>query len=177
MGGLVYEGRVTLPEEHETLNLNTGAEYCDYREAMEQAAEAGIDFHLYPGREDEAFTKTYDKALLHPGYEYRNLLRQISRHDWGLVGNTVDSPQWQQTLPNKLFDYLAAGVPSVCINAGASSRIVKEYGIGITVNNLSELADRWSEHRDCRNRLLRNRKQLSMEAHINDLLKLYGGLV
>lgn len=177
MGGLVYEGRVTLPEENDGLNLNTGAYYCDYIKCAEKARDVGIDFHLYAGREDEPFKKVYsDLAFTHPGYAYKDLLRQISRHDWGLVGNLIDSPQWNLTLPNKLFDCVASGVPVVCINAKESSRFVKQYGkIGITVSSMEELAERWSEHRECRNNALKERKQLTMEENIGALTNLYRG--
>jgi len=178
MGGLVYEGRVTLPEENQGLNLNTGAYYCDYQQVAGAAKEIGIDFHVYAGREDEAFKKAYSEiSFIHPGYDFRNLLRQISRHDWGLVGNLINSPQWNMTLPNKLFDYMASGIPSVCINASSSSEVVEGRKIGITVASLPELAERWSEHRECRNNLWKVRKGLSMEANIGSLVELYKGLL
>jgi len=174
LGGLVYEGRVSIPEEYDALKNHTGADYCDYQEVCQKTKDIGMDFHLYPGRQDEPFLKRYqDMAVVHPGYAYRDLLRQISRHDWGLVGNLINSPQWQQTTPNKLFDYLAAGVPSVCINAGASSEIVKEYGFGITVDSIEELAERWAEHREKRKILWKVRQQLSMNANIHKVFDLY----
>lgn len=174
LGGLAYEGRVTLPEDHKGLNLNTGAEYCDYLQVAEEARRIGIDFHLYAGREDKPFMDVYsDKAFVHPGYAYRDLLRQISRHDWGLVGNLINSPQWNMTLPNKLFDCLAAGVPVVCINAKESSKIVEKNGIGITVSSLEELTERWAEHRECRKNIWKCRQDLSMEKNMNGLFKLY----
>jgi len=174
LGGLVYEGRVSLPSEHESLMSGTGSDYCDYRDVCDKAKAMGMDFHLYSGRNDKPFTDLYkDLAYVHPGYGYRDLLRQISRHDWGLVGNLIDSPQWQATTPNKLFDYLAAGVPSVCINAGASSEIVEQYGFGITVKSIEELGERWAEHRECRKRLWKVRQELSMEANIHKTMDLY----
>ncbi len=177
LGGLVYEGRVTTPDEHEKLNLNTGADYCDYTGLTKEAKELGLDFHLYAGRDEEKVKKAYEGAFIHQGYEYRNLLKQVSRHDWGLVGNTIDSPQWQATLPNKLYDYVAAGTPVVCLNARSSSKEVEQYGVGITVGSLKELTERWSEHRGCRLNVWKNRKQMSMEAHIDRLLGLYGDIV
>jgi hypothetical protein len=178
MGGLVYEGRVTLPEENKELNLNTGANYCDYEEVAREAKKTGIDFHLYAGREDEPFKKIYEEeAFIHPGYDYKNLLRQISRHDWGLVGNSINGPQWNMTLPNKLFDYLASGVPSVCINASASAKLVGEHGIGMEVSSMEELAKRWREHRSFRNNLWKKRRELSMDSNIYKLTDLYKGLL
>lgn len=178
LGGLVYEGRVAIPAEYESMRNGTGAWYCDYLKLAEKAKEIGIDFHLYPGRRDEGFMKLYqDLTVVHPGYGYKDLLMQISRHDWGLVGNLLDSPQWQQTLPNKLFDCLASGVPSVCINASASSDVVSEHKIGITVGSIEELAQRWGEHRECRINLWKARKSLAMDNHIHKVIYLYESLL
>jgi adenosyl cobinamide kinase/adenosyl cobinamide phosphate guanylyltransferase len=177
MGGLVYEGRVTIPKEYEGLRNGTGAGYCDYLEVAKKASEIGLDFHLYAGRQDDAYAKLYGKtAMLHPGYSFTDLLDQISRHDWGLAGNLIDSPQWQKTLPNKLFDYLSAGVPCVSINASETSKLIEKYGIGITVESIDELAQRWAEHRECRKNLWKSRMELSMDENIHVLLDLYRGL-
>lgn len=177
LGDLVYEGKVTLPEENREVGA-TGFYYCDYMDLAKQTVDAGITFHLYPGRTDEEFMKAYkDLAAVHEPLPYAKLLQAISRHDWGVVGNTVDSPQWQKTLPNKLYDYVASGVPIVAFNASESSKVLEEYGIGITVSSIEELAGRWREHRTCRDRLIKVRGQLSMEAHIGRLLDLYRQLI
>jgi len=174
LGGLVYEGRVTIPEEYEGLKNGTGAGYCDYIKMAEETNSICMDFHLYAGRGDESFKTAYsEKCIVHPGYAYGDLLDQVSRHDWGVVGNLIDSPQWQKTLSNKMFDYLAAGVPSVCFNASESSKVVEEYGTGITVESVQELSERWPEHRECRNRLWKRRPELSMDENIHKLLELY----
>ena len=177
LGGLVYEGRVTVPTEYEGLKNGTGAGYCDYLEVCEKTKGINMDFHLYPGRNDDLFLDHYsEKAVIHPGYQFDDLLSQVSRHDWGLVGNLVDSPQWRKTLPNKLFDYLASGVPVVCINADESSKIVSEHGIGITVESVQELSERWPEHRKCRESMWKSRMKLSMEENIQPLIDLYKSL-
>ncbi len=173
-GGLVYEGRVTIPEQHENLKGGTGSHYCDYQDVAKKAKELGIDFHIYAGKEDKRFLEVYDDlAFVHPGYPYSNLLDMISRHDWGLVGNTVKNTQWDAAMPNKLFDYLAAGVPSVVIGASESAKLVAEYGIGMAVDSLETLAENWSEHRRCREQLFKHRQELSMENHIGSLENLY----
>lgn len=174
MGGLVYEGRVTIPSEHEGLKGGTGANYCDYLNVAKACDAIGMNFHLYAGRNDAEFMKAYDDiAYVHPGYSYADLLDRVTRHDWGLVGNTVSTPQWNVAVPNKMFDYLAAGVPSVCINAQAASELLEEHGFGMTVSGIDELAARWSEHTNSRKKLFRAREVLSMENHISKLTDLY----
>lgn len=176
-GGLVYEGRVDL---RETIAKNPGMagfKYTDYVNFALRMKELGIPFHIYAGRDDEDFIKAYDDiAALHPPKYFDALIRSLSRHDWGLVGNFDPSPEWDVALPNKLFEYMAAGVPIIAMNAGESSRFIEKHGLGITVDSVDEIADRWGEHREWRNRLLKSRGQFTMERHIDDLLNLYGVL-
>lgn len=171
-GGLLYEGKVNLPSE--TKGYSKGFEYCDYTEVATRTATLGMDFHLYAGRQDDKFKKHYDgKALIHKALPYQELMSSIGRHDWGLVGNTKKTSEWDVAMPNKLFEYIATGVPVVSMNAGSCSRLLDETGMGITVEGPEELAERWGEHRDCRKRVIKNRQAFSMNAKIHELENFY----
>jgi glycosyltransferase involved in cell wall biosynthesis len=41
------------------------------------------------------------------------------------------TPAWNTTIPNKLFDYMAAGMPVVTSDAAPAARIVRETGAGL----------------------------------------------
>ena len=171
-GGLVYEGKVNTPEEL------TGArrffKYCTYADLANQANELGMDFHLYSGRRGEEYIKAYSGiAFVHDHHQYPDLLKAISRHDWGLVGNVYETPEWDVAMPNKLFEYMAAGVPIVAMNAKASADFVTKHKIGISVGSLKELGERWSEHVECRKNLLKHRKGFSMDSYISELEVFY----
>ena len=171
-GGLVYEGKVNLPEE--TKGYSKGFIYCDYTDVATRASTMGMDFHMYAGREDEKFRKHYkEKAFIHAPLVYEDLMGRIGRHDWGLVGNTVKTRQWEVAMPNKLFEYIATGVPVVSMNAGHCSRFIEETGMGITVSGPEELGERWKEHRDCRKRVFKERQKYSMNANIHKLEDFY----
>lgn len=171
-GGLVYEGKVNTPDE--TKGVHSGFAYCDYTEMAERAKKIGMDFHLYAARGDEKFKKNYgDNAFIHAPLEYEELLRSVTRHDWGLVGNSVKTREWDVAMPNKLFEYMAAGVPVVAMNAAQCSKFVQETGVGITVEGPEELAARWSEHRETRKRVFTERQKWSMNAQIHRLEKFY----
>jgi glycosyltransferase involved in cell wall biosynthesis len=125
-------------------------------------------------REDEKFISIYkDIAFLHEPDIFPDLLAHLTRHDWGLVGNLHYSREWEVAFPNKLFEYIGACVPIVSINAKECSKFIEEYDIGITVKSMEELADRWREHRRCRNNLIKLRSKFFMEEHIQDLENLY----
>lgn len=172
LGGLVYEGKVTTSKH--TVGAHEGFRYCDYEELATQTRDIGMDLHLYPGKRDDHFMKVYGElAHIHDALHYDKLLEHITRHDWGLVGNSFHTPQWEKTSPNKLFEYAASGVPTVAINAKWCEDFVKEHEIGISVSSVSELAERWGEHRDMRRKVVKNRQSLAMEEHIGGLVKFY----
>lgn len=173
LGGLVYEGRVDLDQDTEKQEMDC-FNYCNYLKFAERAKELGIDFHVYAVREDQEFKKVYeDKVLLHPPKQYQHLIKYISRHDWGLVGNLFHTAEWKIALPNKLFEYLAAGVVPVVINAEEAARFVTENGVGIVISDLQELRDRWREHTEIRKHILKVRNKFVMNNHIGALEKLY----
>ena len=177
LGGVIYEGRVDIPDETKNGSKWHGFRYCVYLDLAKKFKEKGIPFHLYPGRDlslDQKFIDTYGQyAILHQAKEYSKLLNSICVHDWGLVGNLDYSPNWEVALPNKFFEYIAAMVPVVSMNASGVSDIIKEHGIGISVSSVEELMDRWMEHEQCRKALPRARHFFSMDNHINELETFY----
>lgn len=172
-GGLVYEGKVSLPDEMKNKN-GVGFSYCDYTDMAERTASMGMDLHLYATRGDEPFKKHYAKALIHRGLPYEELIGSVSRHDWGLVGNVGKHREWEVAMPNKLFDYMAAGVPTVAINASYCSKFLEATQTGITVSGPEELGERWKEHRAARTNVFKERRAWAMDAHIHKLEKFYG---
>ena len=168
-GGVCYEGKVNLPDD-----TAHGFHYCEYKPLAKSLHNFGIDFHLYAGRNDKQFFDTYnDIAFVHGPLDYKGLIKSISSHDWGLVGNLHKAPQWSIAFPNKMFEYIAAGVPVVSMNADACADFVKSEGVGIAVDDAEDLAWRWPEHRQCRNNIIKRRMDWCMDDHIYELINLY----
>jgi glycosyltransferase involved in cell wall biosynthesis len=177
LGGLVYEGRVDLKKETEKGN-NHGFRYAVYEDLAKETKRINMDFHLYVTRQDKPFMDVYDElSFVHAPRSFDQLIKSISRHDWGLVGNLEYTPEWDIAFPNKLFDYMAACVPVVAINAGAVGEFLLKNDIGIVVKSIEELANRWPEHERCRKNLMKLRQKFSMDAHIHELEELYDGVI
>jgi len=173
-GGLVYEGKVQLSSEG---RLSYGFRYCDYLDLAKACKKQGMAFHIY-SREDQPFIDAYnDYAIIHKPVMFTQLTKHIARHDWGLVGNINPTPEWDVAFPNKMFEYLASGVPIVAINAADCADFITEHGIGIVVNDIEELAWRWSEHRKCRENVIKKRQQWAMDEHIHKLVELYEKII
>lgn len=177
-GGLVYEGKVNLSSEVRNKGgRKAGFIYADYEELAHKAHEIGIQLHLYSTRRDDNFIKAYDDiTFIHAPRTVDIMITDISRHDWGLVGNIHKTSEWDVAFPNKLFEYMAALLPIVVINAKECADFVLKYGIGIVVESIQELADRWGEHRECRKNLIKVRQKFSMENNIHILEGLYDQL-
>lgn len=60
----------------------------------------------------------------------REALQEVAKADVGLVPHHADD-SWNNTIPNKLFDYMAAGLPVVTSSAIPAARIVREAGCGV----------------------------------------------
>ena len=173
LGGLVYEGRVDLPNKENPGN-EYGFRYADYYELAKQCRAINMDFHIYANRHDDAYIELYNStAYLHPPHPYRELIVSLQSHDWGLVGNVEPTPEWDIAFPNKMFEYIAAAVPVVAINAPECGAFIKEHGFGIEVESIEELASRWNEHEQVRKTLIKNRQKFIMEVHIGKLKNFY----
>ena len=62
--------------------------------------------------------------------ENRDALREVATADVGLVPHHADEA-WNTTIPNKLFDYMAAGLPVITSDAVPAARVVRETGAGL----------------------------------------------
>lgn len=185
-GGIVYEGRIDLKEKVKDSKASTGFQYSDLEEFARQCKELGVDFHFY-GREDDDFKKAFKPyereegqpggMTIHGAVPYPKLMGALSQHDWGFVGNTFYTPEWEVALPNKLFEYIAAAVPVFVMNAKHCSEFVEEYGVGITVDSVEEITKRWKEHTKIRKNLIKVRTKFVMEKHIRKLENLYRSLL
>jgi len=103
------------------------------------------------------------------------MLKQISRYDWGFCGSPIDHPQWHMAMPNKLFDYIAAGIPVIVYKADESAKFVREHGLGIVIEDLEELADPevYGRHEEIRPIVQQIRHDLVMELQAPIIMKIY----
>ena len=175
--GLVYEGATVSPLPHFNATTPGYKHYRDYTELAAHLLVRQIPFHLY-GVRKEFWRQYLDRgAIVHESLAFVDMMQQLTRYDWGLCGHSGDHPQWQKAMPNKLFEYLAAGIPVVSINAGEVSEFINEHGLGYAADGLDYLS------RIARDSVLRNayadnviglRHKFTMESQVPEIEALYG---
>jgi glycosyltransferase involved in cell wall biosynthesis len=168
VNGLVYEGAIVAPVKNFNPQTPGYKKYRDYTGLAEKLTASGIPFHLYGVRNE--FKPSYLKAgaVAHSMHRFPDMMRQLSRYHWGLCGHLDSHPQWQKAMPNKLFEYIAAGIPVISINAGEVSEFVKKHGIGCAVDGTDYLRN--AKDIVLRNAyadvIMENRHKFTMESQI-----------
>ena len=76
-------------------------------------------------------------------------------------------------MPNKLFSYLAAGLPVVAYNAAECAEFIEKHGVGIVIEKIDDLRDRYDEHEGIREVVKEKRHEFTMETQVNKIKSLY----
>ena len=100
----------------------------------------------------------------------------MGRHDWSLCGNLRKDKIWEMALPNKFYDAMAAGIPVVNFGCTEVTPLVNNFDVGINVDSVDELLERWEECTQKRYKVFLNRDFFTMEKHIGKLVELYNEL-
>jgi GT2 family glycosyltransferase len=170
-GGLVYEG---------ACRINSRLGYCDYQAVAKRCNDHDIPFTVVQA--DNVNQREYQDvgAVVVGPLNYRDMLSALTRYDYGLCApGKLPSLQWERTVPNKLYEYIAAGIPVITWpDRGEVAAIIKRNNIGIVLSGPDKLdADMWAACVACRPSLmpqvLAMRAQWTMESQTDSILTLY----
>jgi glycosyltransferase involved in cell wall biosynthesis len=107
-------------------------------------ARAGLNIRVTvigSGRERRELELKAADLALPPGVvdfvgflENSKALQIIANADVGLVPHLA-TDSWNSTIPNKLFDYMAAGLPVISSSARPAARVLRETGAGVVYDH------------------------------------------
>ena len=159
IGGVVYAGGVDRAGSGKWRDLSPVAET--------------IPLHIYPGGPNLDYGIRHDPILAYP-----LLIQHMARYDWGFTGMPRKIDAWRFTHPNKVFEYLAAGIPFIAMNSDALQWLVDE-GLGVACETLEELQQivKNVDPAPYKERVMEQRHRFSMEYNIDELAKLYDELL
>lgn len=173
LGGIVYEGRLDPPKQKDFMG------YAKYIDLAKEFDKEGIAFNVFsPSASKPEVREAYkDICTLNQGVPHDRLIGLLGVYDWGLCGNLGKFREWDVAMPNKLFEYMAGGIPIIALNARETGLFVERHGVGISVNSIQEIKDRWDERDLCQKNVMLKRHQFTMEKHIGIVTDLYKRLL
>lgn len=141
---LVYAGGLT------TWGRRKGSYgYRAYQLIFRHFKQNGWKVHVYPGYDlIPSAKKDYKKygVIVHDRVpEGRELYRELSQYTAGFQGyNPSSTPRkvlkyGLSCMPNKLFLYLSAGIPTISYNGGKGTRVIIEGGWGVKMNSINNI--------------------------------------
>ncbi len=169
---LVYQG-----------SLSANGSHYDLREGLAALSSAGLHIDVFPNR---AAPEYRELAAAAPGVRLMDtlepaaLLRRLPAYDagWAVFNPRLNAAHLDTALPNKAFEYLAAGLPIAAGPHRALRRLVEEHGVGVVVEDLADLPGALTDAPlpDLRRRALAGRRGFTVEGHIGELVALYRGV-
>lgn len=132
----------------------------------------------------EAYAAKYDNIFYHPAVAPEGLLEYTASADCGLCLIEDSCFSYRYCLPNKLFEYIMAGLPALVSGLPELKGLVIEEGIGEVIDKddcegLAEAIERFKDLDRSRLRanLLRTARKYCWEEQETALAAIYGGLI
>ena len=172
IGGIVYEGGLTS-------NPANGNElpYRWWAPFMSELTKRNlrVTCHTSSGGDYSAYTKAGVRVISTLPFEL--MLHHLTMYDWGLVGNAINHPAFDAAMPNKLFEYIAAGIPVMVYDSKLVADFVTKEGIGVVVNSPDDVVKAFPTCREYEKKVLKAREKWCMENQIGIYEKLINKLV
>lgn len=164
-------------------SLSANGSHYDLREAFRAAAAEGLRVHVHPNRDAPAYVALAAEQpgiVVHERLAPAELMQVLPRYDlgWAIFNDALNARHLDTALPNKLFEYLGAGLPVLAGPHAALSGFVAEHGVGVAVEGAAGLRTRVDalDLVALRRRVADLRETLTVEAGIGSLVALYSGV-
>lgn len=121
-----------------------------------------------------------------PAVSVENIYQTLTQADLGIaLITTSDALSYKYSLPNKFFEYIAAGLPILCSRAPEMANLVDKYGLGLSCDETDPKAiARGIEHilspqnyKGYKQNVLEAQIELSWENEEKKLIQLYKQLL
>jgi len=119
--------------------------YRDHRELFAGIVKAGFHLHIhsaFAGAEYRKLAERYDNMHFYPPMHRRELFPLLTRYDIGLIPLNIDESTrecGQACMPNKLFEYIAAGLPILARNLTALREFITERRCGFLYDSIADI--------------------------------------
>lgn len=134
---IVYEGSLSLDSNSHRY----------YWQLFEELSKRGLHVHIYPAFHSQKFEvicKNNDFLHYHLPVSPNEIVHTISQYDWGFIPFILtkeNKKHLESAMPNKLFEYLAAGLPVIARNLYSIRKFFKKYPSGILYDTVEDIVE------------------------------------
>lgn len=103
-----------------------------------------------------------------------DLIQSMSTARAGLCGSPHPDRNMLDAIPNKLFEYVAAGIPAICLGREHKmAQVIEDNGLGVAIDDLSELDAALNDCDDLRAHVVATRYKFEMEGQLEKIMAAY----
>ncbi len=131
---LVYEG-----------GLNKEGTHRDFRDIFKLLTDAGVHVHVYPPAHNAIYAERLIKSPylhIHESVSPNEIVREIAKYDYGIIPWNIfpeNKTFLDQSMPNKLFEYLAAGLPVIVPLLYSLEEFLNQTGAGVIYDDPQDI--------------------------------------
>ncbi len=136
--------------------------------------EAGIRIRCYTNSIIPDHYSEY--AEMNGPIDVVDLLQEMSKARFGLCGTLNKGPIIDDAHPNKLYEYIAAGIPVVCLGKDmAMSKVVEFYKLGAVIEKAEDIVSalEYIETNGIRENVVENRARFIMDSQEPIVMNFY----
>ena len=169
MNRIVYEGF-----------LSSNGSHYDLRGIFRALAAEGLEVHIYPSRDNSDYRALADEV---PGIFYyshlapEKLFEEIKQYDFGWTGfkDTLNTVHLGTVMPNKLFEYIACGLPVISFPHKALRNFLETQRMGLVIDTVYGLAEQLQspEMMAVRKNVRRHRWDFTVEVNMERIMRIY----
>ncbi|MFP4053895.1 MAG: tetratricopeptide repeat protein, partial [Phycisphaerae bacterium] len=117
----------------------------DYRELFRDLSDRGIHVHIYPPKQNPAMRELYGQFAnvhFHDPVSPRQIIEEMTQYDYGIIPfnlQTGNKRFLDSTIANKLFEYLAAGLPVLTSPLQSYVEYFRRNPVGITFDGADDI--------------------------------------
>ncbi|MEZ5001223.1 MAG: glycosyltransferase, partial [Bacteroidales bacterium] len=125
-----------------------------------------------------------DRVTFLPVMKWEDMMSYTAMADVGLSLDSPGSPNYENSLPNKIFDYMSAGLAIIATDLKEVARVIRDSGCGLVINEpspgeisraISRLRDNRMLLEQCRKNSVKSHEEYCWEGEKKEIRRIYSG--